>query len=155
MLTEFQNCHCLLFSDDRRRFLRQFAVDLPQVPASSNASEASLERLGSPTPTHQTVDHLERVHSRNIDAPLGDEDEVEDAHSAPPDLNQGHQEMVKVEAVTPSTLSTPTTPSVPVTPTSSITPNSSSDFSRPASSQFSRSTDLNSSFSDALSGTCT
>ncbi|XP_056604493.1 uncharacterized protein LOC130420952 isoform X2 [Triplophysa dalaica] len=150
-----------------RRFKRQFAVDVPHVPASPNPSEASAVKFpDSPSPTLQTVDHLQRFYTPNIKIPFGDEDEVEDAPSAPPDLNQGHQEMVQDEAVTPSTLSTlstPTTPSVtatpttlgtpsiPATPTSSITPHSLSDFSRPASSQFSRSTDLNSSFSDALS----
>ncbi|XP_057179437.1 uncharacterized protein LOC130547490 [Triplophysa rosa] len=146
---------------NNRRFKRQFAVDLPHVPASPNPSEASPELPDSPT--LQTVDHLQRFYTPNIQIPFGDEDEVHDTPSAPPDLNQGHQVMVKDEAVSPSTLSTPTTPSVPATPTtlgtpsipatptSSITPNSLSDFSRPASSQFSRSTDLNSSFSDALS----
>ncbi|XP_016311003.1 uncharacterized protein LOC107664836 [Sinocyclocheilus anshuiensis] len=77
--------------------------------------------------------------------------------------------MAEEETMTPTTLSTPTTPSIPatpttpgtqstpsspitpVTPTSSVTPNSLSSFSCPSSSQFSRSTDLNSSFSDALS----
>lgn len=135
------------------------------MPASPNPSEASAVKFpDSPTPTLQTVDILQRFYTPNIQIPFRDEDEVEDAPSAPPDLNQGHQEMVQDEAVTPSTLSNPTTPSItatpttlgtpsiPATPTSSITPHSLSDFSRPASSQFSRSTDLNSSFSDALSG---
>jgi len=55
---------------------------------------------------------------------------------------------------TPGTQRTPSTPITPCTPTSPVTPNSLSDFSRPSSSQFSRSTDLNSSFSEALSGIC-
>ncbi|TRY65064.1 hypothetical protein DNTS_026086, partial [Danionella cerebrum] len=53
---------------------------------------------------------------------------------------------------TPGTQSTPSSPITPGTPTSSGTPHSLSDFDRPSSSQFSRSTDLNSRLSEVLSG---
>ncbi|XP_055046433.2 uncharacterized protein [Misgurnus anguillicaudatus] len=141
---------------------RQFAVNLPHVPPSPNPSEASLEPPVSPSPTFRSVDHPQRFPSPSKHIPLEDEDGEDDVLS-PPDLIQRQQEKDGDEAMTPSTLNTPTTPSVPATPgtpatpstpgtpTSCVTPNSLSDFSRPASSQFSRSTDLNSSFSDALS----
>ncbi|XP_051976306.1 uncharacterized protein LOC127638705 isoform X2 [Xyrauchen texanus] len=135
----------------------QFTVDTPHVPASPNPSRASPEPQTSASPTVQSVDHHQRYQSPKT--PIHEED----ACSAQPDLNQGPHVMAEEELLTPSTLATPTTPSIPgspnspgtpttpTTPNSFVTPNSLSDFSRPASSQFSRSTDMNSGFSDALS----
>ncbi|XP_077090468.1 uncharacterized protein LOC143741856 isoform X2 [Siphateles boraxobius] len=136
-------------------------VFLPHVPGSPTSS-------ASPSLTLKFVDEPQRSQTPNTHFQLTDEEDA--ACSDPQDLNQGHHEMAEEETMTPTTpLSTPTTPSIPATPTtpgtqrtpstpitpgtptSSVTPNSLSDFSRPSSSQFSRSTDLNSSFSDALS----
>ncbi|KAL1275819.1 hypothetical protein QQF64_035442, partial [Cirrhinus molitorella] len=143
----------------------QFSVVLPHVPGCPNPSRASPEHSASPYLSLKFVDPPQRSQTPNTHLQLTDEEE--DAYFAPKDLNQEPHEMA--EEVTPTTLSTPTTPSIPATPTtpgtqstpsspvtpgtpsSSVTPNSLSDFSRPSSSQFSRSTDLNSSFSDALS----
>lgn len=137
-------------------------VFLPHVPGSPTSPAPP----ASPSLTLKFVDEPQRSQTPNTHFQLTDEEE--DACSAPQDLNQGHHEMAEEETMTPTTpISTPTTPSIPATPgtqrtpstpitpgtpKSSVTPNSLSDFSRPSSSQFSRSTDLNSSFSDALSG---
>ncbi|XDV25025.1 hypothetical protein PO909_029028 [Leuciscus waleckii] len=142
-------------------------VFLPHVPGSPTSPAPP----ASPSLTLKFVDEPQRSQTPNTHFQLTDEEE--DACSAPQDLNQGHHEMAEEETMTPMTpISIPTTPSIPATtttpgtqrtpstpstpitpgtPTSSVTPNSLSDFSRPSSSQFSRSTDLNSSFSDALS----
>ncbi len=147
----------------------QFSVVLPPVSGYLNPSRASPEPPTSPSLTLKFVDHPQKSKTPNTHLQLTNEEE--DACSAPQYLNQGHYELPEEEPMTPTTLSTPKTPSIPATPTtpgtqstpsspvtpgtpsSSVTPNSLSDFSRPSSSQFSRSTDLNSSFSDALSGT--
>ncbi|XP_059367182.1 mucin-2 [Carassius carassius] len=144
-----------------------FSVVLPHVPGCPNPSRASPEPPSSPSLTLKFVDHPQKSQTSNPHLQLKDEEE--DACSAPQNLNQGHHETGEEETMTPTTLSTPTTPSIaatpttpgtqstpsspvtPGTPSSSVTPNSLSDFSGPSSSQFSRSTDLNSSFSDALS----
>ncbi|XP_050964544.1 uncharacterized protein LOC127164584 isoform X1 [Labeo rohita] len=149
--------------DNSRR--SQFSVVLPLVPGCPNPSRASPELPASPSPSLKFVNHPQKSQTPYTHLQLTDEEE--DACSAPQDLNQGHHEMA--DEMTPTTLSTPTTPSIPATPTtpgtqstpsspvtpgtpsSFVTPNSLSDFSRPSSSQFSRSTDLNSSFSDAQS----
>lgn len=144
----------------------QFSVFLSHVPGSPTSPAPP----ASPSLTLKFADHPQRSQTPNTHFQLTDKEE--DASTAPQDLNQGHHEMAEEETMTPTTpMSTPTTPSIPATPTtlgtqrtpstpitpgtptSSVTPNSLSDFSRPSSSQFSRSTDLNSSFSDALSGT--
>ncbi|XP_058630283.1 mucin-2 isoform X2 [Onychostoma macrolepis] len=145
----------------------QFSVLLPHVSGCPNPSRASPELPTSPSLTLKFVDHPQKSQTPNTHLQLTDKEE--DACSASQDLNQGHHELAEEESMTPTTLSTPTTPSIPDTPTtpgtqstpsspvtpgtpsSSVTPDSLSDFSRPSSSQFSRSTDLNSSFSDALS----
>ncbi|XP_067284344.1 uncharacterized protein [Pseudorasbora parva] len=146
-----------------------FNVFLPHVPGSSTSPASP----ASPSLTLKFVDDPQRSQTPNTHFQLTDEEE--DACSASQDLNQGHHEMAEEETMTistpktpsipttpttlgtqrtpspPITPGTPSTPITPGTPTSSVTPNSLSDFSRPSSSQFSRSTDLNSSFSDALS----
>ncbi|XP_051546821.1 uncharacterized protein LOC127436607 [Myxocyprinus asiaticus] len=143
----------------RQQYMRnssrsQFAVVTPHVPASPNPIRVSPEPPTSASPTVQSVDYHQRFQSPKT--PIREED----TRSAQADLNQGPHVMAEEELLTPSTLATPTTPSIPgtpnspgtpTTPNSFVTPNSLSDFSRPASSQFSRSTDMNSSFSDALS----
>ncbi|XP_043093884.1 uncharacterized protein LOC122343470 isoform X2 [Puntigrus tetrazona] len=143
------------------------SVVLPHVSGCLNPNRASPELLTSPPLTLKFVDHPHKSQTPNTH--LQPTDEEGDACFASQDLNQGHHELAEKESMSPTTLSTPTTPSIPATPTtpgtqstpsslvtpgtpsSSVTPNSLSDFSRPSSSQFSRSTDLNSSFSDAPS----
>ncbi|XP_056312341.1 uncharacterized protein LOC130223526 [Danio aesculapii] len=142
----------------------QFDVVLPFVPEPPNSSRASLDLPISPPLSLKFVDKPQRSQTPKTNTHPTNE---KDPYCAPQNLNEGQHETPEEKILTPTTLSTPTTPSIPDTPTtpgtqstpstpitpgtpsSSVTP--LSDFSRPSSSQFSRSTDLNSSLSDAMS----
>ncbi|KAK3544766.1 hypothetical protein QTP86_026774 [Hemibagrus guttatus] len=151
----------------KQNSLRQFSVIFPSVPASPYPSMASPDPVLSPTPSvHSGTNPDEllsfHVHSRNSEhTTIKKEDVVSNRDvtltgPSSPQINFEDYEDLKSEAVgpttmTPGTTSTPVTPLTPMTPMTPMTPDSLSDLSRPPSSQFSFSTDLNSSLSNAHS----
>lgn len=160
---------CLsVFSETRRKqnSLQHFSVMLPSVPASPHPSVASRDPLRSPTPSVHSGTNPDKFQSFHVPSPnsehttIKQEDvvshrEVSLTGPSSPQIDYEDDEEPKCEAVTPMTM-TPGTPSTPVTPLTPMTPMTSdslSDLSRPASSQFSYSTNLNSSLSNAPSGT--
>ncbi|KAG7320533.1 hypothetical protein KOW79_016386 [Hemibagrus wyckioides] len=148
----------------KQNSLRHFSVIFPSVPASPYPSVASPDPVLSPTlSVHSGTNPDEflsfHVHSRNSEhSTIKKEDvvshrDVTFTRPSSPQIDCEDYEDPKGEAVapmtmTPGTTSTPVTPLTPMTP---MTPDSLSDLSRPPSSQFSFSTDLNSSLSNAPS----
>lgn len=159
---------CLLvFSETQRKqnSLRHFSVILPSVPLSPYPSVASPDPVLSPTVSVHSGTSSDKFPSFHVHSPNSEHTTIKQedviSHravhltgSSSPQIEYEDYEEPKGEAVTPMTM-TPGTPSTPVTPLTPMTPSiqdSLSDLSRPASSQFSYSVNLNSSLSDALSG---
>ncbi|XP_017566805.1 uncharacterized protein LOC108435459 isoform X2 [Pygocentrus nattereri] len=127
---------------------RHFTEALPSVPASPNPSVASPDPPFCPTPPAHSGTNLEESlyvssspstptrHEKDTEVPL--------AGLSSPHLDCEDYEEPEGEMVTPLTM----TPEPPATPR---TLSSLSDFSRPASSQFSFRTDLSSTLSSAHS----
>ncbi|KAL7828230.1 hypothetical protein AOLI_G00313820 [Acnodon oligacanthus] len=127
---------------------RRFTEALPSVPASPNPSVASPDPPFCPTPPAQSGTNLEEslYDSSSLSTPTRQEKdgEIPLAGLSSPHLDCEDYEEPEGEMVTPLTM----TPEPPATPR---TLSSLSDFSRPASSQFSFRTDLSSSLSNAHS----
>lgn len=137
----------------------------PSVPASPYPSVTSPDPVLCPTPSVHSESNPDdfpsfHVHSRNSEHTTIKQEDVVSHRDviltgpSSPQIDDEDYEDPKGEAVapmtmTPGTTSTPMTPMTPMTPT---TPDSLSDLSRPASSQFSFSTNLNSSLSSAPTG---
>lgn len=160
---------CLsVFSETPRKqnSLRHFSVILPSVPPSPHPSMASPDPVLSPTLSVHSGTNSDKFLSSHVHSPSSEhttikQDDVVSHRDvtligpSSPQIDYEDYEEPKGEAVTPMTM-TPGTPSTPVTPLTPLTPmiqDSLSDLSRPASSQFSYSMNLNSSLSNALSGT--
>lgn len=160
---------CLsVFSEMQRKqnSLRQYSTFLPSVPASPCPSVASPDPVLSPTPpvgSGTSPDEFLslRVPSQKLELTTKKEEDVVsdiDATLTGSSLPLINDEDIEepdagaVASITTTSGTTPTsvTPSTPVTP---MTPNSLSDLSRPASSQLSYSSNLNSSLSHAPLGT--
>ncbi|XP_049330954.1 mucin-12 [Astyanax mexicanus] len=150
--------HLQCLSDYTRR---HFAEPLPSLPASPHPSIASSDVSPFyPSPPAQSETNQEkspsfsRVSSKQSTPAAHEEEGNSAAPSAEPfspNLSSENLEDPEgPEVTTPETM-TPETPSTPETPQTPATPNSLSDFSHPASSQFSCRTDLSSSFSNAHS----
>lgn len=147
--------------------LRQFSVILPSVPASPHPSMASPDPVLAPVPSvHSGTSPDEfpsfHVHSPNSEHATRKQEDVVSHRDVMltglpfSRIDYEDFEEPKGEAprtMTPGTPSTPVTPVTPMTPMTPMTPDSLSDLSRPGSSQFSYSTDLNSSLSHTPSGT--
>ncbi|XP_017349186.1 uncharacterized protein LOC108279443 isoform X3 [Ictalurus punctatus] len=148
----------------KQNSLQHFSVMLPSVPASPHPSVASRDPLRSPTPSVHSGTKPDKFQSFHVPSPnsehttIKQEDvvshrEVSLTGPSSPQIDYEDDEEPKCEAVTPMTMTpgTPSTPVTPLTPMTPMTPDSLSDLSRPASSQFSYSTNLNSSLSNAPS----
>ncbi|TST22557.1 hypothetical protein Baya_12688 [Bagarius yarrelli] len=145
----------------RQTSIGHFSVNLPSVPASPYPSVASLDRVHSPAqsvnleknPDELLSCHVQSINSEgttiNKKAVESDKDVILTGSSSPQITYEDYEEP-KVEAVAPVATSTGTI-STPVTPLTPMTPDSLSDLSPPASSQFSFSTNVNSSISNAPS----
>ncbi|KAF5890796.1 proline-rich protein 36-like isoform X4, partial [Clarias magur] len=145
----------------KQNSLRHFSVNLPiSVPASPHPSVASPDPVLSPTPSVQAGTNPEDFLSFQVHPPNSEHTAIKqevivgqrDVTSSP-QVGCESSEEPKGEVITPMTLpqSTPSTPMTPLTPITPMTPDSLSDLSRPGSSQFSYSTNLNSSLSNAPS----
>ena len=123
---------------------RRFPEALPSVPASPTPS------IASPDPPPHAQTNLEETLgvSSKQSTPTRHETDSDGTVAGPssPPLDCEDYDESGGEVTTPLT----TTPEGPATP---MTPSSLSDFSRPASSQFSFRTDLSSSLSNVHSGT--
>ncbi|XP_047660336.1 uncharacterized protein LOC113651595 isoform X2 [Tachysurus fulvidraco] len=146
----------------KQNSLRHFSVILPSVPASPYPSVTSPDPVLSPSPSVHSQSNPDdfssfHVHSRNSEhTPIKQENVVSRRDviltgPSSPQIDDEDYEDPKGEAVAPVTMTpgTTSTPMTPLTPMTLMTPDSLSDLSRPASSQFSFSTNLNSSLSSA------
>lgn len=147
----------------QNKSLRQYSVVLPSVPASPHPSVASPDPVPSPTPSVHSETNPDEFPSFHVHSPNSEHTAIKEedviSHKdlmlmglSSSQVNYEDFAEPKLKVVTPVTM-TPSTPSTPVTPMTPTTPDSLSDLSRPASSQFSYSTNLNSSLSNAPSGT--
>ncbi|XP_026779380.3 uncharacterized protein LOC113532275 [Pangasianodon hypophthalmus] len=148
----------------KQNSLRHFSVVLPSVPASPHPSVASPDPVLSPTPSVHSGRNPDEFpsfpgHSPNSEHTTIKQDDVVSHRDvtltgpSSPQIDYKDYEEPKGEAVTPMTMTpgTPSTPVTPLTPMTPMTPDSLSGLSRPASSQFSYSTNLNSSLSNGPS----
>ncbi|MCJ8742984.1 hypothetical protein PDJAM_G00088510 [Pangasius djambal] len=148
----------------KQNSLRHFSVVLPSVPASPHPSVASPDSVLSPTPSVHSGRNPDEFPSFPGHSPSSEHTTIkqEDVVShrdvtltrpSSPQIDYEDYEEPKGEAVRPMTMTpgTPSTPVTPLTPMTPLTPDSLSDLSRPASSQFSYSTNLNSSLSNGHS----
>ncbi|KAF4079874.1 hypothetical protein AMELA_G00183320 [Ameiurus melas] len=150
--------------ETQRNSLQHFSVMLPSVPASPHPSVVSRGPVLSPTLSVQSGTNPDKFQSFHVHSPNSEHTTIkrEDGVShrevtltgpSSPQIDYEDYEEPKCEAVTPMTMTpgTPSTPVTPLTPMTPMTPDSLSDLSRPASSQFSYSTNLNSSLSNVPS----